>query len=123
MIKRRKNSVPPPPPDCPLRKCMELLSGAWTPDIIWYLRDGERRFNELQTDLPGVSAKMLTARLKRLERLGVILRSPKPTSPPTVWYGLTPLGIELVGALSVVVNIGHRLKQNHEGAFETAGPP
>jgi DNA-binding HxlR family transcriptional regulator len=93
---------------------VELLSGAWTPDVIWYLRDGERCFTELEHDLRGVSAKMLTNRLRKLEREGVVERAKKATSPPTVWYALTPLGQELVQALTVVVDIGHRLKQTRE---------
>lgn len=110
MVKRRRTTVQPPPVVCPLRQCVKLLSGAWTPDVIWYLRAGERCFTELQHDLQGVSAKVLTACLRKLEREGVVVRLPKPTSPPTVWYALTPLGQELVQALGVVVDIGHRLK-------------
>lgn len=111
MVKRRKSSVQPPPLACPLRQCMALLSGAWTAEVIWYLREGERCFTELEHDLRGVSAKMLTARLRKFEREGVVERVKKATSPPTVWYGLTPLGRELVDALSAVVEIGQRLKQ------------
>lgn len=111
MVKRRKSSVQPPPGACPLRECVQLLSGAWTPDVIWYLRDGERCFTELEHDLQGVSAKVLTARLRKLEREGVLVRVKKASSPPTVWYALTPLGQELVQALTVVTDIGHRLKQ------------
>lgn len=90
---------------------MKLLAGAWTPDVIWYLRDGERCFSELENDVRGVSAKMLTTRLRRLERDGVLQRVTRRTSPPTVWYALTPLGQELVKALAVVIDIGHRLKR------------
>lgn len=99
---------------------MKLLAGAWTPDVIWYLRDGERCFTELQTDLRGVSAKVLTSRLRKLERDGVVARQRKQTSPPTVWYGLTPLGRELSGALSLVIDIGQRLKESR-GAPDRGG--
>lgn len=90
---------------------MALVAGAWTPDVIWYLREGERCFTELQHDLRGVSAKVLTARLRKLESAGVVERIRKATSPPTVWYALTPLGLELCQALSAVVEIGQRLKR------------
>ena len=86
MVKRRRSRVEPPPPVCPLRQCVKLLSGAWTPDVIWYLREGERCFTELQHDVQGVSAKMLTSCLRKLEREGVVLRTSKATSPPTTWY-------------------------------------
>jgi len=115
MVKRRKSKVPPPPSECPLNQCMSLLSGAWTADVIWYLREGKRCFTELQIDMKGVSAKMLTNRLRKLERDGVIERFAKPTSPPTVWYSLTPVGQELCGALANVVNIAQRLKRIQVG--------
>lgn len=110
MVKRRKSKVPPPPSGCPLNQCMRLLAGAWTADVIWYLREGERCFTELQTDIRGVSAKMLTNRLRKLERDGVIERLTRRTSPPTVWYSLTPVGQELCGALVNVVDVAQRLK-------------
>lgn len=93
---------------------MRLLAGAWTAEVIWYLRGGERCFTERQTDLRGVSAKVLTGRLRKLENDGVIERVPKKTSPPTVWYTLTPLGQELFGALATVIDIGQRLKDSRK---------
>ena len=109
MVKRRKSKVLPPPSARPLRECTRLLAGAWTADVIWYLREGERCFTELQNDLQGVSAKVLTSCLRRLEQDGVIQRLTRPTTPPTVWYLLTPVGHELSGALTNVVEIAQRL--------------
>lgn len=111
VVKRRKSKVMAPPTDCPISECMRLLTGAWTAHVLWFLREGERCFSELQTDLTGVSAKMLTNRLRELERYGVIERSIRTTSPPTVWYSLTPVGQELCGAVTNMVNIGQRLKR------------
>jgi len=89
---------------------MRVLAGAWTAHVIWYLREGERCFTELQMDSGKISAKMLTNRLRKLEREGIIARSTKSTSPPTVWYGLTPVGQELCGALVNVIDVAQRLK-------------
>ena len=111
MVKRRKSKAPPPPSECPVNQCMRLLGAAWTAHVIWFLRDGERCFTELQNDILGVSAKVLTTRLRRLERDGVIVRTTRATSPPTVWYSLTPVGQELSGALADVVVIAQRLKR------------
>lgn len=111
MVKRRKSKVVPPPAACQLAECMSLLTGAWTANVVWYLREGERCFTELRHDLPGVSAKMLTARLRKLQSQGVVMRSAKATSPPTVWYALTPVGLELAEALTHVVEVAQRLKQ------------
>jgi len=109
-LKVRKNLSPPPPNDCPLSKCMEVLGGAWTPNIIWNLSGGPRRFNELRIDIPRVSAKVLTARLRALEAKGVVLREVKPTSPPSVEYSLTDLGEQLVPAINAIADVGHKLK-------------
>jgi DNA-binding HxlR family transcriptional regulator len=95
---------------------MRLLGGAWTAHVIWYLREGERCFTELESDIQGVSAKMLTSTLRKLEREGVLERFTKPTSPPTVWYGLTPAGQELCTALTRVVEIAQGLKRTHAAA-------
>lgn len=110
-LKVRKNRSPSPPLACPLTECMAVLGGAWTPNVIWYLSGGPRRFSELKLDIPGISAKVLTARLRDLERKGVVHREVKPTSPPSVEYALTDLGDELVPAISAIVEVGHKLKE------------
>jgi DNA-binding HxlR family transcriptional regulator len=109
-LKVRKNLSPPPPNECPLSKCMEVLGGAWTPNVIWNLSGGPRRFSELRLDIPRVSAKVLTARLRQLEAKGVVLREVKPTSPPSVEYSLTDLGEQLVPAINAIADVGHKLK-------------
>lgn len=109
-VRHRPSRVTAPPTECPLTECMALLGGTWTPNVIWYLRAGPRRFNELRGDLDGISAKTLTARLKRLAADGVVTRTVRPTSPPTVEYALTDLGAELLPAVDAIVEIGRRLK-------------
>lgn len=89
---------------------MSYLGGAWTPNIIWHLGAGPRRFSELKHDLAGVSAKMLAQRLRQLVELGILSRAEQPTSPPTVEYALTPLGQELKPAIDAIVSVGLRLE-------------
>ena len=89
--------------------CMALLGGAWTTNVIWQLSGGPRRFGELYRDLPGISPKMLTARLKRLAVKGVVIREVAPTSPPSVEYGLSELGKELIPIIDTIVKVGSRL--------------
>jgi DNA-binding HxlR family transcriptional regulator len=62
-------------------------------------------------DIPGVSPKVFTARLKRLEQSGILIRRVMPTSPPTVEYSLTDLGQELTPAIEAIVQVGHKLKR------------
>ena len=96
---------------CPLTECLSVIGGAWTPNIIWYLSKNPRRFSELKNDITGISAKMLTERLKRLEADHVVYRTVMPTSPPTVEYKPTELGYELKPAIEAIASVGHRIKQ------------
>lgn len=89
---------------------MALLRGAWAANVIWYLSVQPRRFGELRLDIPRVSARVLSARLRELEGSGVILRRVVASSPPSVEYELTELGRELVPALAAIVQVGHKLK-------------
>lgn len=107
--KVRKSKAPPPPPGCPMGTCMALLGGAWTTNVIWQLSGGPRRFGELNRDIRGISPKMLTARLRVLEAKGVVSREVAPTSPPSVEYGLSELGKELIPIIDVIVRVGTRL--------------
>ncbi|CDZ63583.1 winged helix-turn-helix transcriptional regulator [Neorhizobium galegae] len=109
-LKIRINRSAAPPEPCILTECMAIIAGAWAPNVIWHLRAGPRRFSELRLDIPPVSAKVLSQRLKELEARGVINRTIQPTTPPSVEYELTALGQELVPALSAIVEVGHKLK-------------
>ncbi len=107
----RKNKAAAPPLECPLSGCMALLGGTWTPNVIWYLSGGPRRFGELRYDIPRISAKVLSTRLRELESHGVISRRVVPTSPPSVEYALTKLGQELIPAINAIVEVGLKLKR------------
>jgi len=110
-LKVRRSKAPPPPPGCPMAACMEILRGAWTPNLIWKLSGEPRRFGELMRDIPGISPKMLTARLRDLEEKGVVLREVVPTSPPSVEYSLSELGRELVPVINSIVRVGTRIRE------------
>ena len=123
MVPRRRSRVTPPPVDCPLQECMRLIGGAWTVNIIWYLREHPRRFSELKGDLRTVSAKTLTARLRRLEADGLVAREVKPTSPPTVEYELTDFGRRLLPAIEGIIAVGHDLKRTRAEVSATTSTP
>lgn len=110
MLKVRRNNSPKPPQPCALTECMSVIAGAWAPNVIWHLRAGPRRFNELRLDIRPISAKILAARLRELERRGVLTRHVRDTSPPSVEYQLTEWGMQLIPALDAIVAVGHRLK-------------
>ena len=99
-LKMRKSAVTEPADGlCPIGTCMTLIGGMWTPNIIWYLSGGARRFSELRADVKPISAKMLSTRLKELEDNGVVSRLVVNSSPPSVEYSLTPLGWSLTEPL------------------------
>lgn len=76
-----------------LLKTLNLLSGPWTMEIIWRLGNGGvMRFGELKDKTAGISARILTDRLRRLEDNGYINRERFRTTPPTVNYELTEKG-------------------------------
>lgn len=115
MALKMRRSQAPKPPGCPISACMAVIGGAWTPNVIWALRAGPRRFSELRADIPGVSAKVLTQRLRELESRGVVTRTVAPTSPPSVEYALTAHGAELGPAIESIVAVGQKLRaQNGE---------
>ncbi|MEU1308074.1 helix-turn-helix domain-containing protein [Streptomyces cinnamoneus] len=77
---------------CPGRAVFELLANKWTGLAVTALADGPRRFGELRRKLEGVSPKVLTATLRRLEDNGLVLRTVHAEVPPRVEYELTALG-------------------------------
>jgi DNA-binding HxlR family transcriptional regulator len=85
--------------------------GPWTTYILWVLMsNGPTRFGELKRKVPGISAKVLTERLRMLQDADVINRDFQPTIPPQVTYSLTGRGEELHEVLSALSGIAQRWK-------------
>ena len=74
------------------RMAIDLLAKPWTGHILWILQDGPLRFNELATRVEGIGEKVLSARLKELECMGLLVRRVLPTTPVRVEYELTERG-------------------------------
>ena len=116
-LKVRKSKALPPPPGCPMAACMAVLGGAWTPSLIWKLSGDARRFGELQRDIPGISPKMLTARLRDLEEKGVVVRSVCRRPRLRSSTRCPSSGRELIPVINTIVRVGTRIR---EGAFRPA---
>lgn len=101
---------------CPMDAILRLLMGPWTTYILWVLRnDGPTRFGELKRKVGGISAKVLTERLRLLESAEVVERHYEPTIPPQVTYQLTRRGHELDGVLASLNGVALRWAQeDHE---------
>jgi DNA-binding HxlR family transcriptional regulator len=84
------------PAGCPVDRMLRLIWHEWTTHIVWVLGSaGPTRFGQLQRRIEGVSAKVLSARLRRMEEDGLLYREYEATVPPKVTYGLTGRGREI----------------------------
>jgi DNA-binding HxlR family transcriptional regulator len=107
---------------CPCRALLDLLSNKWSALIIGLLQErGVMRFNQLQAQLPGVGAKMLTQTLRRLESASLLNRAVYAEVPPRVEYSLTELGVSVSAPLAqlrtwVEDNVDHVQTLNRDWA-------
>ncbi|MFI2185543.1 winged helix-turn-helix transcriptional regulator [Streptomyces sioyaensis] len=82
---------------CPINPVVDLLFSRWTTPIVWVLEHhGRLRFNELQRLVPSITPKVLTQRLRQLERDGLVIRTYHAEIPPRVEYEISELGRTLV---------------------------
>ena len=82
--------MPRPRPACPIHELIELLAQPWVLQILYALgTQGPARFSQLKLRVEGISARLLTERLRLLERHGFVYRDYEQTIPPTVTYGIT----------------------------------
>ena len=87
---------------CATRLALDRIADKWTVLIVGRLAIGTRRFGELRREIAGVSPKVLTQKLRELERDGLVARRIYASVPPKVEYSLTPLGRTLVGLLDAI---------------------
>lgn len=88
--------------DCPARLTVELLADKWTAAVLYGLSRGPVRHGELAELIGGVSRKVLTQTLRRLQSHGLIRRHAYAEVPPRVEYELTPLGATLIEPIHVL---------------------
>ncbi|UCE62828.1 MAG: helix-turn-helix transcriptional regulator [Nitrospirota bacterium] len=109
--------LPPSSFGCPLDSLLKVLCGPWTIYILYRLHhNGETRFGQLKRQMPGISSKMLTERLRTLEKAEIIYRHQEPTVPPQVIYGLTKEGRELTTILDQLNTLAHTWEDQVETA-------
>jgi len=84
------------PENCHAREMLARIGDKWSVYVIHVLGDaGTLRFNELRSEVEGISQRMLTVTLRGMERDGLVIRTVYPEVPPRVEYALTPLGATL----------------------------
>nr|WP_316655809.1 helix-turn-helix domain-containing protein [uncultured Gellertiella sp.] len=88
--------------NCPTRLVIDRLGDKWAILILNRLAGGTMRFNRLRRDIEGISQKVLSQVLKKLERDGLVSRTAYPTVPVTVEYAITPLGQTLASTVAEI---------------------
>lgn len=89
---------------CPTRAVLDRIADKWAMLILDKLSQEPVRFNHLKRDIKGISQKVLSQTLKKLERDGLVTRTVFPTVPVTVEYALTPLGGTLTEAVAALAH-------------------
>ncbi|MEU6370075.1 helix-turn-helix domain-containing protein [Streptomyces sp. NPDC046931] len=81
---------------CPIGPVVDIVFSRWTTPILWSLHTyGRQRFVELERRIAKITPKVLTQRLRQLERDGLIVRTYHPEVPPRVEYEISELGRSL----------------------------
>jgi DNA-binding HxlR family transcriptional regulator len=89
---------------------MDLIGGKWKTVIIYHLREGQLRYNELRKAMPTVTERTLSLQLKKLEEDNIINREVIYKKPPLkVFYSLTDLGTTLLPIVQSIADWGDRL--------------
>ena len=117
-MSQRNTAVPELPEEdiCPIGEVLDHVAGKWSIGVIVAASDGPIRFTQLERTVQGISRRMLTLNLRKLERDGLLVRTVYPTVPPKVEYQLTPIARELVEAFAMLTGWADR----HRGAIAEA---
>jgi DNA-binding HxlR family transcriptional regulator len=92
----------------PLAAALDRVGDRWSLLLAEALLDGPRRFNELGERVSGIAPNILSDRLRRLERAGIVRAVPYSRRPVRMEYALTADGAELAGALRLLADWGAR---------------
>ncbi|MBM0275778.1 winged helix-turn-helix transcriptional regulator [Micromonospora tarensis] len=110
-------------PDCGIRDVLDRVGDKWSVLVIVELASGPRRFRQLQRAIDGISQRMLTLTVRRLERDGLVRRTVYPSVPAQVDYRLTQTGASLTHLVKALADwsLAHRAaiaqaRQDYDGA-------
>ncbi|WP_460739106.1 winged helix-turn-helix transcriptional regulator [Microbacterium neimengense] len=87
---------------------MELVGKRWSSGILLALGMGAERFSEIERRVAGLSARMLSVRLRELEGAGLVERMVAPTTPVSISYRLSARGRELLRSLQPMAQYARR---------------
>lgn len=110
---------------CPIAPVVDLVFSRWTTPILWTLNEfGQQRFVELQRQIGVITPKVLTQRLRQLERDGLVTRTYHAEVPPRVEYAISPLGRSLAPLFHSLAEWSPNLAKVEQAreAFDTTEP-
>ena len=93
-------------PKCPVETTLRLIGEKWRILIIRDLLSGTKRFGELKKACSGISQKVLTHNLRKMEDDGLVKREVFSEVPPRVEYTLTDVGYSLAPVLDAMASWG-----------------
>ena len=106
--------------DCPSRPVLDQIADKWSLLVMTAL-ERPLRFNQIRRHVEGITQRVLTQTLRRLERNGMVARVVLPTSPVGVEYSLTPLGQSLrepFGHLYAWSIVNAAVIEEHQAAYD-----
>jgi DNA-binding HxlR family transcriptional regulator len=104
-------------PGLPVERALGVISGRWKAVIVFVLLDGSLRARDLQSQISGLSQKVLLQQLRSLEEHGLVYRQTFAEEPKRVDYGLTALGMSLKPLISQLYEWGtHHAEEREETA-------
>lgn len=110
---------------CPIAPVVDIVFSRWTTPILWSLNEhGRQRFVELERRIATITPKVLTQRLRQLERDGLVVRTYHPEVPPRVEYEISELGRSLAPLFAHLAEWGaSHLPDVERARGDYAGPP
>jgi DNA-binding HxlR family transcriptional regulator len=89
---------------CPISPVVEIVFSRWTTPILWTLHKyGRQRYVELERQIATIAPKVLTERLRQMERDGLVVRTYHAEIPPRVEYEISELGRSLAPLFATLV--------------------
>ena len=98
----QKRAIEPCLEPCPIERGMRFLGGKWKGSILWHLKDGPVRFNDLARQMGGASKKVLSQRLQEMEAADLVKREVICDRPIAVTYEITEFGQTALGFLEAL---------------------
>ena len=89
-------------------RASELVGRRWTGAIVFVLLESRCRFATLRDAIPDITDRMLSARLRALEKEGIVERTVVPDTPVRVEYALTKKGRALASVINAITDWAHK---------------